>query len=413
MSAGFASLAGADEIRANRSETRSQGHITTRSYIGDVQAAFQQSRITSDSAVVTSESNQYRFYRDIRFQDGRHTVFADTVTYNVSDRTAVLSGRVRLSDKERHLSAERVTYRVGPQTVEASGNVQIRFPGDAGTVRADYWFRDVAADSSFGRGNVRFTRYKLDTLFIQANSLSVRQLGSRMRFSRDVRIHQGKWKVQSRIATFLEEDERVILEEDVHLFWETSNGNSASASADRAELILENNTIREMYLYSDAEIEILRDRAKGTLATIVSSDTCRVTFENQEVTEMQASGHVTIQFDTPGSASSHLTGAVAHLLFKEGLPRRIQVDGPGELQYESSDQSLRARITGHGLTVDLTDSDLRGVSVDSEAVCHLQGEHPLHLSGDRLSLTFEQGSLVKAEVEGGVQGQYRSEGITK
>ena len=340
-------------------------------------------------------------------------VYADTVIYDVSNRTAVLSGRVRLSDDERHLSAERVTYRSREQTVEASGNVHIGLPEDAGAVRSDYWFRDVASDSSFGKGNVRFTRHKSDTLTIAAHSVSSHQLASRMRFAQNVTIRQGKWKAQSRIATFLREDELVILEEDARLFRASSETDSVSAEADRVELILKDNIIREMGLFSHARIDLLSTRQDAPSTSTVSSDTSRVTLEHQQVTALRAFGRVNIRLETPGSASSQLSGETAHILFEDGEPNRIRIEGPGNLSHERSDGTLQANIAGYGLTIELIDSALHTVRVDSDAVCDLEGDRPMRLSGDRLTLMFELGILVRAEVEGGVQGQYRSEGARR
>jgi hypothetical protein len=228
-----------------------------------------------------------------------------------------------------------------------------------------------------------------------------------------VTIRQGKWKAQSRIATFLREDELVILEEDARLFRASSETDSVSAEADRVELILKDNIIREMGLFSHARIDLLSTRQDAPSTSTVSSDTSRVTLEHQQVTALRAFGRVNIRLETPGSASSQLSGETAHILFEDGEPNRIRIEGPGNLSHERSDGTLQANIAGYGLTIELIDSALHTVRVDSDAVCDLEGDRPMRLSGDRLTLMFELGILVRAEVEGGVQGQYRSEGARR
>jgi lipopolysaccharide export system protein LptA len=396
-----------DEVRADRSETRSDGDLTRRTYAGSVSATFRHSSVTSDSAVVTSDSNQYLFHQDVRYEDGKYVVFADHLLFDSANQIATLSGDVRLSDGEQSLTAGRVVYRASREIIEASKGVRIKLGEDEGIIRADSWFRDVASDSSAGSGDVRFSRVRTDSLQIRSDSV-VAKSAREMVFSADVHLRHGEWTASSANAAVLE-SERITLSGMAQLSRLSGDSDSVSASSDTAHLNLESGQLSELVLAQHAEIGIQHANMDTVTLSTVSADSSWLTFEAESLSQLTASGSVEMRFDTPGRSTSTLQGSFAIIRFREDKPYHVLIKGQGEMVHKTADSALSATISGVGLEVDLTRSVLGAVRVDSNAVCNLEGEHPTRLSGDRLHLTFEDSRLIQAEVEGRVRGQYRTQ----
>ena len=173
-----------DEVSADRSKTHRQGDLTRRTYAGDVKAAFRSNIIQADSAVATSNSDQYRFYQNVRFADERYTVRANHLVYYTASGVARLFGDVTLSDGDRRLTADRVS----------SGRLSAR--GDVSAVRgdlkltADRGYKQATPGVSSAGGSVHYVQVSADTLEVMAASAVV---DDRYRFLSSVEVRQGAW----------------------------------------------------------------------------------------------------------------------------------------------------------------------------------------------------------------------------
>jgi len=402
----------ADEVRANRSETRTQGQTSSRTYGGDVVATFKQSRISADSAFVASDSDHYTFYQSVRFQDGHHVVFADQASYDAANAVAVLSGNVHLSGANRSLSAGSVTYRIDAQQIEASDQVTIGF-SEHTKLRTDHWLQDVSADTAIGWGMVSFLKLEPDSLTVLSERVFVRNDGERLVFVQDARFLKGKWGAKADSATYLRKDETVHLVENVRLSGNPGNASgsdSLSASATEAEIRLREGKIVGMTLLDEARFNIVRSDSSGETASSIQSDTVFVVFENEDISEIQVDGNVDIQIVTADSGRSRLEGDSSRIRFDHGQPSQIHIKGMGKLILGADGDSLNADISGYGLTIDLMSAAIQSVRVDSVAVYEIKGDHPTRLSGKHLRLLFDHKKLTRAEVDGDVQGQYQSSG---
>lgn len=397
----------ADEVRADRSETRSAGDTTHRSYSGDVRATFASARVRADSAVATSDSKHYLFHENVRYEDDRYVVFADRLSYDAAGQTAVLSGGVRLSEGGRSLSADRVIWSADRQTVEAVGGVRVGLPDGGGDLYAGRWYQDVAADSADGSGDVRFVRAASDTLSIVAERVASSGEGGPLRFSTAVTLRQGDWRATSGRAIVSGSRDRVRLLDGVHLERDRSPADSVRATAHSAVLTLADDKLTEIFLADSVEIRTTRLEADTTIVSTVASDSSRLVLGAGEMERLDAEGAVSISVDADGTSSSRLRGSRASIRLVGGHPATVRLEREGEMDHALADASLTATITGYGLGVELDGPHLRGVTVDSLAVCDLEGKHPTRLSGDRLRLTFKDGQMAVAEVDGGVKGQYR------
>jgi hypothetical protein len=279
-------------------------------------------------------------------------------------------------------------------------------------VLTDQWFQDVDADTSSGLGSVSFLHNKGDSLVIKAGQVSVKSKGQRFGFTKDVQFRKGYWHAYADSLDYWQEEEQVILNREVYLSTRRHEAftDSVSVSASTAKIQLGSGHFEKMTLQNDARFDIIRADRSGETVSTIHSDTALVIFEDDRVLEIRVDGNVEIRITTPDSSESTLESASSRIGFEDGTANLIRIEGEGKMLHGSRNDSLRAEISGYGMTIVLRDAVVRSVNVDSNAVCQLQGDHPTRLSGEHLSLHFEDRRLVRAEVDGGVLGQYWHKG---
>ena len=377
-------------------------------YGGQVQALFNGNRISSDSAVVASNTHQYTFYQSVRFQNDRNEIFAERAIYDAANQVATLSGRVRLTDANRRLRADTVTLQIPLQQIRAFGHVAVGLSVDT-RVQADQWFQDFNADTSSGKGSVSFFHNFEDSLWIEAGQMSVKGKEQRLGFTGDVKFRMGYWYASADSLNYLQEEEQVILNRKVYLSARRMEGSSdsVSASASTAKIQLNSGDFEQVMLHEKARFYIIRADSFGQTVSTIHSDTALVIFKDDQVLDIRVDGNVKIRITTPDSSESTVESTASRIGFEGGKANQIRIEGEGKMLHGSQNDSLRAEISGYGLTIILHDAVVLSVDVDSNAVCELQGDLDTRLAGERLFLQFEDRKLVRTEVHGSVLGHYR------
>jgi len=402
----------ADEVSANRSETRLDGDATTRTYAGDVSATLRQTHITADSAVVDSRTDQYTFYRSVRFKDDRYLVYADNAVYDVAEKVAVLSGQVRLSDGDQTLSAGHITYSAVKEQFEARDRVQMRL-ADGVSISTDSWFRDVSADTSVGEGNVGFTRDTSAVFRINAHRVLVKDSGEWLQFTRRVKMQQGTWTAEADTAVYDRLASKLLMIPNGKLsrYSETPGVlDSTSAQGLETRIQMRDGRIDQINLAGAVQLAVVRSDAQGRSTSMVTSDTAVVDVRDEEVSFVRVRGKVLLQLHSAEALSTRLAAESTQITFESGVPAQIRVDGKGHLTYGTEADSLQADISGYGMTVTFQEARIHRVEVDSNAVCEIDGTQPIHLTGEHLILQLSGQSLTSAEVKGAVQGRYKGVG---
>ncbi len=402
----------ADEVSADRSETRLDGDAITRTYAGEVSATLRQTHITADSAVVDSWTDRYTFYRSVRFKDDRYLVYADNAVYDVDKEIAVLSGQVRLSDGEQTLSAGRITYSAVKEQFEARDSVQMKL-ADGVSISTDFWFRDVSADTSVGEGNVGFTRDTSAAFRINAHRVLVKDSGEWLQFTRTVKMQQGTWTAEADTAVYDRQVSNLLMIPNIKLSQYTESpgvSDSTSARCNETRIQMRDGRIDQIDLSGEVQLAVVRYHAQGRSASTVTSDTAVIEVQDEEVSIIRVRGRVLLQLHPAEALSSRLTAENTQITFESGAPAQIRVDGKGHLTYGTEADSLHVDITGYGMTVSLRETRIHRVEVDSNTVCQIDGAQPIHLTGEQLILQLSGQSLTSAEVKGAVQGRYKGVG---
>ena len=407
-----AMLSAEEAVRADRSRTIREPGGVLRIYVGGVATAFGGVSIDADSVRVREGEDRVHFIGGIFLEDSLRSIRAERLVYDRKTRIARFRKNVEARDGRGTLTARRVAYDLTDHTLNAGGRVTLRYPEIDVALRAEQLFYDARADSGRAVGDASAIRRAGDPRTrreIRADMLAFGGLATRVRFFGGVSFEQAEMRGHAGSGRYLDEDEVLYLEGAAEAEWRREE-TFVDMRADTMVVNFASGRIAEIGLRRSAEIasEVSRD---GRLERrLIRAEQCKVRLDSARIAGLLAWERVTGLLDLEDGAKTDLGGEEMDLTFSEDQIDSLTLKGGGSLSYHHPGRNEGSQLSGGTLSIRFRDGQIERVVAETQASCrHVpeeQEQEAVVLSGDRIELDFVEGQLEKVVGAGGVRGLY-------
>ena len=413
----------AELIRADRSETILRDAGVLRIEVGGVSYRHTERALSvnADSArmwIPGGVLSRARFFGRVTYRDSARTLVADALTYHPQSELATFRGGVRVIEQDRLLSARRVTYRKKANLLEADGGVVLNYSRKRISFRSPAMTYHVLADSGLGMGGVQVVRLPEtpdDSLAVRSDSMHFADLGDRMRFSGRVRMDHAGMRARASYGRYFGPADRLELGGGTSADWfqtDETRADSVTLNAERMHVHgAGGNALDTIVLIGAARLRKEAVQPENDDTQEVLADTVVLGMAEGRIATMDASGEASTMLSTRDGASVDLKGSRIRMGLLRGNLDSLTVQGMGIGAYVSSDSAAVSRISGGSIAFSFEKGAVREVRIRERARCtHRSGTEKtgdIRLSGDSVTLRFDDARLTNVHAEGGVRGRYK------
>ena len=405
------------KIEAEWVETLLDSMETLRNYSRMVvyDDSIKQISIRADSLHVRLQSEFYAFIGAVAYRDSLRQVQADTLVYIHHEGRAEFRGRVFLQDQNRKLWGQWVDYDTRQGLLIAKNQLHFENPSLQHILTGNRLFYDLKGDSGWAIDNPRFALANAtqDTFNGQADSIYFSGRVSQSVLLGNAQIHQGHMIAWAGRVEYT--DSLVILDQTPHIsYLVNGNRDSIFGKANRIFFKLENRRIQSIHFEDQAEIHMVVADSQKTRRRIWANKASVQLTENA-IASLEATGQVCVFMTDTSANEMDLKGQKLELAFIEGKPDSLILSENTESVYISENNKTKSLIWGEIQALWFEEQRLLKMIVEHQARCQNipeQGEQ-VFISGDQVSLVFDQGQVKHIQSHGGVRGAYHYSGEKK
>jgi len=318
-----------------------EGCIVKR-YDGNVTVAYKDMILTADKAVYYETEKKVELVGNVCVRDTSKTIEADSITYLVEEKKVVANGHVLIQRKGQRLSSDRAVYlKVGNQII-ASGGVQLIDPTEQITVtggQAEYDLETKVAVITDHPKLIKGEMKRGKNIIVTARQLEFHSEDKKVIASQDVHINKERMNAICGQMTYLQAEERLILQNTPEVIGLRSGAAEEILKGDTIEIAIKDGQVNEVIVIGEATGKTVG--VDGGEVSQVSGQKVSLQFKDEELQRIAVEGNATsiyrfFRAEDSQREINEVSGDTVQFFFRDGELYRVLVTGRAMGIYSSS-----------------------------------------------------------------------------